>query len=204
MANSSIDGYAAEADALAIQYESISFAQAHELSMHLMPVRPSTVLDIGAGTGRDAAHLAGLGHSVLAVEPTAELRAHGQRLHPSAHIAWLDDGLPQLAHVVARRQTFDLILLTAVWMHLDPHERQQGMAILASLVAPGGSIVMTLRHGPVPSGRRMFDVGYDETVLLAEPVGLRPIFRAVRQGLFGRTDVHWTILALQLAEATEP
>jgi protein-L-isoaspartate O-methyltransferase len=32
------------------------------------------VLDIGSGTGRDAAGLAAMGHSVVAVEPTAELR----------------------------------------------------------------------------------------------------------------------------------
>ena len=45
----------------------------------LIPATPSRVLDVGAGTGRDAAALAALGHSVVAVEPTPELRAHGQR-----------------------------------------------------------------------------------------------------------------------------
>lgn len=187
-----------------MQYESITFAEAHALTLHLFPSRQSAVLDVGAGTGRDAAALAAQGHSVLAVEPTAELRAHGQRLHASVNIEWLDDGLPQLAHVVARRRTFDLVLLTAVWMHLDAGERLIAMRTLARLVRETGIIIMTLRHGPVPAGRRMFDVGYDETVLLAGPCGLRPTFRAARHGLFGRTDVHWTILALQPVQTAAP
>src|SRR5689334_14175513 len=37
-----------------------------------------------AGTGRDAAGLVGLGHSVVAVEPTEELRRGAMVLHPIA------------------------------------------------------------------------------------------------------------------------
>jgi ubiquinone/menaquinone biosynthesis C-methylase UbiE len=44
------------------RYESISFADHHRLVMHLIPTAPSRVLDIGAGTGRDAAGFAALGH----------------------------------------------------------------------------------------------------------------------------------------------
>src|SRR4051812_8147427 len=73
-ARASMAGYAEEAAALIKQYERISFAEAHRQVLHLMPVTPGRVLDIGAGTGRDAAALATMGHSVLAVEPTEELR----------------------------------------------------------------------------------------------------------------------------------
>src|SRR4051812_2339242 len=83
-------GYSQDASALAVQYESITFEQAHQASLHLFPARPSRVLDIGAGTGRDAAALARLGHRVVAVEPTAELRAHGERIHRESPIRWID------------------------------------------------------------------------------------------------------------------
>lgn len=193
---SSTQGYAEHADALAAQYESITFADVHRETLHLMPTRPSRVLDIGAGTGRDAAALAALGHQVLAVEPTAAFRDLGQRLHPETTIEWLDDGLPELSRVLARGNQFDLILLTAVWMHLDVREREVGMERLARLVAPSGQIFMSLRHGPVPSGRRMFDVSFEETDKLAQQHGLRAILRREREGMFGRTDVRWTFLAL--------
>ncbi|MBD1848483.1 class I SAM-dependent methyltransferase [Leptolyngbya sp. FACHB-711] len=46
--------------------------------------RPSLVLDVGAGSGRDVAWLSSLGHEVVAVEPAAAMREEGQRLHPDA------------------------------------------------------------------------------------------------------------------------
>ena len=99
---SGTEGYAAEADVLARQYESITFAEAHAPYLHLIPTAPSRVLDIGAGTGRDAAALAEMGHEVVAAEPTAEMRAHAARLHPSPRIEWVDDSLPDLAMLTAR------------------------------------------------------------------------------------------------------
>ena len=69
---SGTENYAKEAPELLKRYESISFADAHRLVMHLIPTAPSRVLDIGAGTGRDAAGFAALGHSV--VEPTNRRR----------------------------------------------------------------------------------------------------------------------------------
>ncbi len=68
----------------------------------LLLARAGTALDIGAGTGRDAAWLARRGHRVLAVEPVAALRSAGEALHRMANLEWLDDGLPELARARAR------------------------------------------------------------------------------------------------------
>ena len=62
--------------------------------MHLFPRPPARVFDIGAETGRDAAGFAALGHSVMVVEPTAELRTRAIGLHASPRIEWLDDSKP--------------------------------------------------------------------------------------------------------------
>src|SRR6185503_21054266 len=86
---SGTEGYAAEAEALLQQYESISFADVHRKVLHLIPAAPCDVLDIGAGTGRDAAALVARGHRVLAVEPTAALRNQAAQLHPSSLVEWL-------------------------------------------------------------------------------------------------------------------
>lgn len=64
-------------------------------------------------------------------------------------------------------------MLTAVWMHLDHKERQVAMPSVASLLASDGTLVLSLRHGPVPNGRRMFEVSAEETILLANQCGLR-------------------------------
>jgi SAM-dependent methyltransferase len=148
------EGYASEADALVRQYESLSFADVHRHVLHLLPWPPASVLDIGSGTGRDAAGLADLGHLVTAVEPTAALRLRAQRLHPSPRIEWIDDSLPDLPVLSSRGQTFDVVMLTAVWMHLDATERVRAMPTVAGLLRTGGLMALTQRHGPVPAGRR--------------------------------------------------
>ena len=57
---SGTEGYAEQAEALVEQYESLDFAENHRLILHLIPTSPCRVLDVGAGTGRDAAGFAGL------------------------------------------------------------------------------------------------------------------------------------------------
>jgi SAM-dependent methyltransferase len=197
---SGTEGYAEEADALVGQYESISFAEAHRHVLHLIPSAPCRVLDIGAGTGRDAAAFAAMGHAVVAVEPTAELRARAEALHPSPRIEWLDDGLPDLARLAG--WNFDVVMLTAVWMHLDEGQRRRAMPRVARLVRGGGVAVFSLRHGPVPPGRRMFDVSAEETAGLAAAAALGLALRLDdRADTLGRPGVRWTRLAF--SKATE-
>ncbi len=194
---SGTEGYGAEAAVLAVRYERLVFEQVHADVLHLMPAPPAHVLDIGAGTGRDAAAFARLGHRVVAAEPTAELRAHGERLHAHTQITWIGDALPDLAVLRERAQRFDLVMLTAVWMHLDAAQRRRAMPALAALVAPGGRAIMSLRHGPVPSGRRMFEVGAAETTALADASGLATLTCFPRADHQGRPSVSWTVLALE-------
>ncbi|MGK6307303.1 class I SAM-dependent methyltransferase [Variovorax sp. DT-64] len=189
-------GYAVNASVLASQYESITFAQVHRDLIHLFPTSPVMVLDIGAGSGRDAAELSRRGHRVVAVEPTDELRREGQRLHGALAIDWVDDHLPTLYVLRQSKRQFDLVLLTAVWMHLDPKEREVAMEALADLVAVGGQVLMSLRHGPVPQGRRMFDVSAEDTASLAAVHGLSCHHRSEREDMLGRGDVRWSFLAL--------
>lgn len=193
---SGTEGYSEEAEALVRQYESISFADVHGWAMHLFPPPPARVLDIGAGTGRDAAGFAAMGHSVTAVEPTAELRARAIELHASPRIEWLDDGLPELPVLSGRGGAFDVVVLTAVWMHLDERQRRRAMPRVAALVRPGGVVAMSLRHGPVPRGRRMFEVTAAETMNLARAQAMACVHHSeVGDGLFNRPGVTWDRLA---------
>jgi len=166
-------GYSEHATELIERYESLSFTYKHEAVLHLVPHTPTKAMDIGAGTGSDAAWLAEQGHQVVAVEPTEAFREHGLKHHPPPLIEWVNDALPRLELVAQRRHEFGLVMLTAVWMHLDEQERRAAMPVVASLLAPGGLLIMALRHGPVPNERTMFVVSAEETVALAEAQGLR-------------------------------
>ena len=199
---SGTENYAEEAPELLKRYESISFADAHSPVLHLIPPAPCRILDIGAGTGRDAAGFAALGHSVVAVEPTEELRRGAMLLHSSPMIEWLDDSLPNLAAVRARKEEFDLVMLTAVWMHLDEAQRQLAMSNISTLVRNGGIVIMSLRHGPIPPGRRMFVVSAQETRTLAQRASLSCILNREAEPSLRQPGVSWTRLAFQKASAS--
>jgi SAM-dependent methyltransferase len=195
---SGTEGYTEEAEELLKQWEKISFADNHRPVVHLIPNVPSSILDIGSGTGVDAASFAAMGHRVVAVEPTDELRLPGMALHPSSRIEWLNDSLPDLAVLMARDETFDLVMLTAVWMHLDERQRRHAMPNVASLIRQGGTMIMSLRHGPVPPGRRMFEVSAEETIQLAQAQGLHPVLNLRTESIqkVNRlAGVTWTRLA---------
>jgi hypothetical protein len=70
------------------------------------------------------------------------------------------------------------------------------MPKLALLVAPSGAMLLSLRHGPVPPGRRMFEVSSTETIELAQRSGLVLTRECHHQeSLLGRPGVSWTRLA---------
>jgi SAM-dependent methyltransferase len=186
-------GYAEAASALASQYESVSSGEALGDLLPYLAVPPCRVADIGAGTGRDAVALAARGHEVTAVEPVREMRAVGERLHADAPIRWVDDALPDLERMSGE---FGLVLIIAVWMHLDQRERARALRRVVSLLAAGGRLVLTLRHGPVPAGRRMFEVAPEEVIDAGARLGLDLVHRSRCGDLLGRDDVTWTNLVL--------
>lgn len=161
------EGYAENAGQLIARYESVAFLEKYRPVVHLLPTRACSVLDIGAGTGGDAACLASLGHTVIALEPVAAFREAGMKAHAAANIEWVNDSLPSLSAIGARQTGYDLIVVAAVWMHLAAEERMEAMGNISTLLKPGAILVISLRHGPAPEGRRIFDVSANETAELA-------------------------------------
>ncbi len=113
----------------------------------LLPPAPARIIDIGAGAGRDAALLAGMGYSVLAVEPVNSLLRAGMAKHLDPRIAWLQDKLPLLPKVAGRHEPFDAALLFGVWGHLNVDERDAALSTLSTLIVSGGVILVSLRTG---------------------------------------------------------
>lgn len=118
------------------QYQSISFDLIHGEWLHHLSSQPGLALDVGAGSGRDAEALAKRGWQVIAVEPADRLRGLGQAHTVGDDISWLNDTLPSLNLVRHLSQRFQLILVSAVWMHLDHDEQQRALRVLSSLLAP--------------------------------------------------------------------
>lgn len=182
-------------------YEAFGFAEIHRDAVPFLPRTAGLMLDVGAGSGRDAAWFAEQGWDVLAVEPAASLRAEAARLHDSPRIRWLDDRLPTLAGVHRLGLAFDLVWLSGVWMHVAPEDRRRAMRKLATLLKPGGRMVVTLRHGPAPDGRPMWPVDAHELERLGLEFGLAlRVASERRDDLQGRDGVRWQTVILDLPD----
>lgn len=193
--------YAASATpALIAGYDALPSAQIYASVLDLFPDRPARIADIGAGTGRDAAWLARLGHRVLAVEPVAEFREAGAALHGGA-IEWLDDQLPELGET-ERHGPFDLVLLCAVWHHLDTASRALAVRSLARMTAPDGRVILSLRHDPGAPGYGTFPAPPEETIDLACAAGFHLTRRAEADSVHAESrakGVRWTWLVFTRA-----
>ena len=195
-----IPHYEQNASQLVTQYESLAFEDVHAALLDLLPQPGATVLDVGAGSGRDAAWFASRGYDVVAVEPSDAMRNHGRALHPSPRIHWLCDSLPELAQVRRLGLTFDLILLSAVWMHVPPASRARALRKLATMLSPSGRIAISLRLGEPDTARAMHEVTLHELSSLSQQFGLRLIRATDSADRLGRSGLAWCTAVLGLPD----
>lgn len=200
--------YHDKADALAELYLSLSFEDVHkpwlDYLTELNALDKLHILDVGAGSGRDARYLAtlrGVDNQqalVVAVEPAKGLAQIGKQTTEGLNVIWLDDLLPELINVNALSHQYHLVLLSAVWMHLAPIERSQALERLSALMADNGLMVITLRHGECDDERLMYPVSAAEVTELGQNYGLSVIRMTDRvQDTLGRSSVSWQTLVLR-------
>lgn len=179
---------------LARQYESIAFADVHSALFDLLPTPPARVLDIGSGSGRDAAALAKLGHEVTAIEPSPDMRSIAKALHRDAKVIWIDDCLPNLKSQSNTQIKYQLILASAVIMYVPEEDRLKSLIRMRDLLAPGGVLFVTLRHSSeetsVPDIK---DAEFRRDVTKAD---LKIVKEAAATDVLGRAGISWTSFAL--------
>ncbi|MBA6352496.1 class I SAM-dependent methyltransferase [Colwellia sp. BRX9-1] len=213
--------YNENAEILAQQYLSKTFDEVHQSWHQLLPAiieNPNArILDIGAGSGRDAKYIALSainkhgdinGTQVIAVEPANLLAELGACQTAGLNVKWLTDSLPALNTITKQEVSFDLILLSAVWMHIPVSARPRSIRKLANLLKPGGKLVISLRHSSDSEQaeqerkeRKMHVVCADELKRLATDVGLLTKLETQKEDdKLGRGHVSWQTLVLQLPD----
>ena len=202
-----MDYYNTNADQLFHRYESLQSARVHERWLSLLPTQAGQACDIGAGSGRDARWLAAQGWDVVAVEPshlrelaaeTVDAQTPLTDLSKTGSITWLDDSLPELKKLRALDQRFDLILMSAVWMHLPASQHQRAMRIVSELLAPGGLLVISLRQGP-DDNKRFYPVSAEDVIALAHQRALINKHQS-RSADSVRQEIEWDNLVFQLPD----
>ncbi len=188
-------------DALFAKYDALDPAQVHAAwaPPHL-PAEPGFACDIGAGSGRDANWLAAKGWEVVAVEPSALRDRAAGRSHP--RVVWLNDALPDLRALRALGRRFDLILLSAVWMHVAPKGRERVFRILSELLSPSGLLVITLRldgDAAENADRGFHDTSADELIAYANRRAIALRSRKTQRDL-KRPSLTWETLVFAMPD----
>lgn len=192
--------YDKHASTVAAQYESVKPESLYEWLTDSLPKPPALVLDVGAGSGRDAAWLAAKGYEVFAVEPAKAMREAATMLHPAASVRWVHDSLPKLDYTVRSGLSFDVILLSGVWMHVPPGQRPRAFRKLVNLLRPDGIIAVSLRIGLEEPERGMYGADSSEIESLAKKHGTIVQRALEREDLLGREGVRWKNYVLRFPD----
>ncbi len=191
--------YHTHSELLSEQYNSLAFEQVHTAWRKFWPCSGDTVLDVGAGSGRDAKWMASQGCEVIALEPANALRELGKQ-HTGDVVTWVNDELPALNQIVALGIKFDVILLSAVWMHIPLSERERAFRKLSNLLAPNGRMIISLRHGEFDDGRVAYPVSSEEIAQLAKNTALRVDQLGSSPDALNRAGITWQTIVLHLPD----
>ncbi|NEA40774.1 class I SAM-dependent methyltransferase [Streptomyces sp. SID11385] len=118
---------------------------------------PGRALDLGCGTGRNAAELAARGWEVDAVDLSATVLATARTRVPASVRLHHGDAftLPALTG------PYDLVHDSGCFHHLPPHRRPSHLALLARVLGPGGHLTLTcFASGRPDSGSELPDAAF--------------------------------------------
>lgn len=196
---STIDFYHHNATTLSTQYNSVSFESVHSSWQSYWPLSGDKVLDVGAGSGRDAHWVQQQGCEVIAVEPSDGLRELGAK-HTGVEVTWINDSLPALSRTENLGMRFDLILVSAVWMHLPISYRERAFRKLSNLLAPNGRLIISLRHGEFDDQRQGYQVSVQELEQLAKNSALQVRHIDDSKDQLNRSEVWWQTVVMTLPD----
>lgn len=172
-------------------YSKLYFSNVHRQLIKFLPTNTDAkVLDIGCGSGRDALSLARRGYHVTAVEPSNKMLALAQKKNNHQNITWINDCLPSL--LALNNNTYDFVLMSAVWMHIAPYEREISLKRIGDLLKQGKHLAITLRIGTPDTTRIMYPVSVEELLRQSDKFNLKPIYisRETKDSL-SRKEIIW-------------
>jgi len=194
--------YEDNAQDIATRYESVGSPVAKYFPLAFVP--GARLLDIGAGSGRDLAHLLKSGYEAYGVEPTDGLRAAAKVAHPELENRLASAALPELGMPFDGK--FDGILCSAVLMHVPDHQLFDAALAIRALLNPHGRLLLSL---PLTRGDNLVEQrdtsgrlfqGYtaEEIQLLFERLGFQCIGRWDSDDALARAGTSWYTLLLEL------
>lgn len=193
--------YTDHAPEIARRYESVVSPVEQYFAQAFAP--GARVLDVGCGSGRDAARLLASGYNAFGMEPVEALRHAAIAAHPELAGRICEGSLPLTGDAFGGG--FDGILCSAVLMHVPDSDLLDAALAIRRLLKPRGRLLLSIpaSRGDLlsgdrdPNGRLFSPYSADEISLLLERLGFTPISRWESDDALGRSGTNWTTLLLE-------
>ena len=202
MDRSTVNHYTDAAAERVAGYEAVDVSGMQELMLrHFAP--GARLLEIGCGSGRDAAFLVSRGRDVTATDASAGMIAAAGQAHPELAGRLVAAPFPLPAKHELRQETFDGVYAVAVIMHVPNEELFEFAFQIKSLLRPGGTVLLSFSTGRPglsddrdQAGRLFLERPAGEIQLLFERLGFRLLEQRRNADAMGR-QVQWHTLVLR-------
>ena len=188
--------YKAHAARITAGYEAVDLSATLERIVRHLPAA-ARILELGSGSGRDAACLLDRGFEVTALDGSEAMAVRAATLHPELAGRIRVHRLP--APLPFGDDAFDAVLSLATLMHLPVAAIPDVLAECRRVIRPGGLLALSVpteRPGLDEAGRdedgRYFTViGADDWAGLIRDAGLTPVEEWSSADAAGRGGIRW-------------
>ena len=144
MDEKTVSRYDTHARETSARYESADMSRLHAMLLRHLPPKGASVLELGCGSGRDAAFLQASGFDVTAVDASPGMIDEAARLHPelAGRLSCAAVPFPEGSPLLGR--TFDAVFSNAMFMHIPDPELPLVVEQVRRMMRPGGVVVISV------------------------------------------------------------
>jgi SAM-dependent methyltransferase len=192
------DNHAGEASA---RYESADMSRLHAMLLRHLPQKGASVLELGCGSGRDAAFLQASGYDLTAVDASPGMVAEAARIHPELAGRLSCAAVPFPEDSPLLRRSFDAVFSNAMFMHIPDHDLPLVVEQVRRMMRPGGVAIISvsvdrggLADGRDRTGRLFRERQPDELRKVFERRGLSFVAQSCSADSLDRPAIRWITL----------
>ena len=201
MKSNTINYYDECASSLISRYESADVSEVQELLLQTFG-KNSTLLEIGCGSGRDAAFMVKNSYDVIAVDGSKSMIEEARKIHPELANKLYCKTLPNDLEFNIK---FDGIYSIATLMHLSKDDLEKTISKIYNLLNQNGKLLMSVSlirddiddSGFDEKGRFFLVLNLEEWVNICKIVGFKVLISKTNKDGLNRDGIEWLTLVVQ-------